>query len=104
MTEALEARFEQALLADAEQARSIGYNPHQFRRMVLEQGGVELAQKLLRTSGASYGFEVLREKGRLDLSMEALVVQTPWKTLFTDEELMTAMERLRAGGYFPQLD
>ena len=104
MSDSLEARFEQALLADAEALREIDYDPRRFKLMVRQQGGVETARALLRPGAESYGFEMLREKGSLKLSMEALVVQVPWRALFTDEELMTAMERLRAGGYTPALN
>lgn len=104
MEESLEARFEKALLADAEAVRKIDYDPRRFKLMVRQKGAVETVRTLLQPGTESYGFEVLREKGHLELSMEALVVKAPWKALFSDEELMTAMERLRAGGYTPALD
>ena len=33
-------------------------------------------------------------KGRLDISMEALVLKQPWPTLFTKEDLDVARKRL----------
>ncbi|WP_407542458.1 hypothetical protein Q0M94_22935 (plasmid) [Deinococcus radiomollis] len=104
MSESLEARFEKALLADAEAVGKIDYDPRRFKLMIRQKGGVETARTLLQPGAASYGFEVLREKGHLELSMEALLVQAPWRALFSDEELMTAMERLWAGGYIPALN
>ena len=49
----------------------------------------------------SEGLTKLWESGRLDLSMEKLVLDCRWKPLFTDEELRTARKRLRELHYDP---
>ncbi len=41
----------------------------------------------------------MREYGRLDLTVEAVVLQKPWRDLFTAEELATARKRLQDLGY-----
>ena len=47
----------------------------------------------------SDGFFQLADKGRLDLSLEALAVKKAYTALFTDEEANTALTRLLAAGY-----
>ncbi len=69
--------------------------------MVTEQGGLQAAKTLLRTNALSDGLVELWRRGRLDLTMEALILRSPWKTLFTEEELAIAAERLRELGYTP---
>jgi hypothetical protein len=41
---------------------------------------------LISKSGGTYGFEVLWENKRLDLSVEALVLRPEYHELFTEEE------------------
>jgi hypothetical protein len=48
-------------------------------------------------------FAALRERNRLDLSVEFLVTQSPWLKLFSVEERDTALERLTKGGFSPGL-
>jgi hypothetical protein len=50
---------------------------------------------LLAALGISEGLAKLAELERLDLSMEALVLKTPWSGMFSDEELKTARGRLK---------
>jgi len=70
--------------------------------MVREFGGLQTAKRLLQTPGLQYGFEVLWERGRLDLTMEALVLKPPWNQLFTDEEKEIAIARLIGCDYNPE--
>ena len=75
--------------------KECSYRPTYFLRMVQDRGGFETARKLLNASRVSEGFTTLWEKGRLDLSVEAVVLQAPWRDLFTSEELAIAEKRLR---------
>jgi hypothetical protein len=59
------------------------------------------AQCLLYASFVSSGFATPSEKGRLDQTVEAFVVQERWSALFTDEELQIARDRLAEYGYHP---
>ncbi len=45
------------------------------------------------------GFLKLVENGRLDISLEALVLREPWRKLFSAEELDVANTRLKIYGY-----
>lgn len=69
-------------------------------QMLAEHGGVGTARRLLAKSEPQEG---LFELWRLDLlheSMEAVVVQEKYHSLFTQEELAEARRRLEKMGYF----
>jgi hypothetical protein len=85
MNESLERQFHEQMRRVYREAAEFGYRPTYFLRMVEEQGGVLAAKNLLR-KGITDGLERLTREGRLDISMEALVLKEPWSQLFTDEE------------------
>jgi TIR domain len=94
------AEFHRAMLDVFRRAKSeAGYNAAYFLRMVQDVGGLEAARRLLRAGSVSSGFTTLWEKGRLDLSVEAVVLQDRFAELFTDEELDIARNRLAEYGY-----
>jgi len=59
---------------------------------------METARRLLNASTVSQGFSALWEKGRLDLTVEALVIQGDFPSLFTDAEVESARQRLAQFG------
>jgi len=75
------------------------YRPEYYRQMLEELGGLNAAKQLLATTKPSEGFTKLWELGRLDLSVEALVIKNEYNILFTDEEISTAKRRLEELGY-----
>src|SRR5262245_57100755 len=95
----LEERFQALMLERVyrETGRQCGYWAHRFRQLVTSRGGVAAAKLLLTRAGVSPGFAVLQEKGRLDLSMEALVLEAQFRELFSDAERAAAQERLESG-------
>lgn len=79
--------------------RDIGYTAIRFMQLVSQKGGLQAAKQLIAKEGGTYGFEVLWEKKRLDLSVEALVLKPEYVTLFSDEERMLCVDRLEKFGY-----
>ena len=73
-----------------------GYTASRFLQMLTEHGGVETARRLLPQM--SDGFTELWRGGRLDLTVEALVLQSKWDDLFSAEEREAARGRLRECG------
>lgn len=58
------------------------------------------AKQLINNSKPSAGYTALYERGRLDLTVEALVVEySQWHALFTPEEIDKAQKRLREYRY-----
>lgn len=91
----LEFNFEVEMLRLYEEAKKISYRPTIFLKMVYELGGVTAAKKLLAADDyLSEGIKKLWELGRLDLSVEALVLKPEHRNLFTEAELATAKKRL----------
>ena len=64
--------------------------------MLTEHGGVETARRLLPQM--SDGFTELWQRNRLDLTVEALVLQPRWASLFSGNEREMARGRLKECG------
>lgn len=96
----LAAEFERAMIGIYQRAKKeCGYNATRFLQMVYEQKALPAAKRLLAKGGTSDGFTELWKCGRLDLTVEALVVSERFSSLFTEEERKVADERLLALGY-----
>jgi len=57
------------------------------------------AKRVLSGTRLSDGFNDLKTKGQLKLSLEALVIDKRFTALFTDEEANEALMRLLEAGY-----
>jgi hypothetical protein len=97
---ALEMEFERAMPDTCALASRYNYFPTVFKGMVQEHGGVGTARRLLAKSGPQTGLSRLCKLGRLDLSMEAIVLQDRFCPLFTDAEIEEARRTLDELGYF----
>ena len=92
----LDARFESEMIETVYRTagRETGYWASYFLRTVRHHGGVAAAKRLLEARGFSKGLLKLREKDRLDLAMETLVLKPAYSGLFTDKERAIAARRL----------
>jgi hypothetical protein len=81
-----------------------GYWASYFLRAVRKHGGVAYAHQLLRMEGTTEGFTRLQAEGRLDLTMEALVLRPQYAGLFSEHERQIASSRLARAGYRPGAD
>jgi hypothetical protein len=100
MSKDLEATFHQEMLNVYERAkRECRYNAIRFREMVTDHGGLAAAKLLLASKHHPEGLTRLWKEGRLDISMEAVLLRDPWRSLFSEEELRIARNRLDALGY-----
>ena len=68
-------------------------------RPVEEANAVKNAKRILSGNRLSDGFNDLAQKGQLKLSLEALVIDKRFTSLFTDEEANEALMRLLEAGY-----
>ncbi|SFC47907.1 hypothetical protein [Clostridium uliginosum] len=75
------------------------YKPTRLREMLLNQGGLKTAKKLISKNGGTDGFVRLWECHRLDLSVEALVLNDKYKELFTEEDMNVCRDKLKEYGY-----
>jgi len=90
----------QALEGTIEAAKSRDYFPTYFMQMLAEYGGVETAKRLLASKEPQSGLFSLYHLGLLHESMEAVVSQEKYRSLFTEDELAEAHRRLEDLGYF----
>ncbi|MEU0242604.1 DUF262 domain-containing protein [Nocardiopsis sp. NPDC006198] len=94
------ADFGRAMLSVYERGKAeAGYTASFFLGMLSELGPLGTARKLLHAPAVSDGFANLWERGRLDLTVEALVLRPEFSPLFTEEELNRARTRLEQFGH-----
>jgi hypothetical protein len=95
-----ETEFHRELVAGSDRLKKdIGYNPTRFLQMVAEHGGPGAVHQLLKGQGGSDGFTTLWEAGRLDMSVEAMVLLPWYQELFTADEQDVARRRLTEYGF-----
>jgi len=96
----LEAELTTALRGTYEAARARGYIATYFLQLLDEHGGRETAKRLLAKKEPQAGlFELWRLK-LLHESMEAVVLQERFRSLFAVDELAEARRRLDELDYF----
>jgi hypothetical protein len=99
--EALIRAFDEEMLGIYQRALSeAGYNATRFLQMLHEHRGLLTAEILLHSSNVSEGYVALWQRGRLDITVEAVIVGNPrWHSLFTAQELEVCRRRLEEYGY-----
>ncbi|MCF6177975.1 MAG: hypothetical protein L3J63_01110 [Geopsychrobacter sp.] len=97
----LESEFHQEMLNIYRRAQSeANYNATRFLQMVAEIGGVETAHRLINSENVSEGYTALWERGKLELTVEALILENhKFQSLFTEEQISTCAKRLKGYGY-----
>jgi len=90
----LEQAFNQAMVRILVRARDeVNFKAVPLLRMVTEIGGLRTARHLIRNP-ISDAFTNLWERGRLDLTAEALALQPEFRSLFAEDELNVARRRV----------
>jgi hypothetical protein len=104
----LDAQFTEAMFTIYRRAKTEAkYNATVFYQMLASRkgpsAGCDVAKFLINASTPSSGYTELHLRGRLDLTVEAMVVETTkWHQLFEPEELERARKRLRDYHYKPK--
>lgn len=105
MSVSLEAEFDAAMMDLYHRARvEVKYNASRYLQMLNENRGLKTAQTLLYAQAVSEGYTALWERKRLDLTVEALILEPRWSALFTDEDRAIARNRLKEYGYRTESD
>lgn len=92
--------FARAWLTSLDRMDALGIGTARMRKQLGELGAVPAAKRILSGRRCSDGFSQLADKKQLSLSLEALVLKSPWGELFSDEEANEALSRLMEAGYF----
>ena len=88
----MEEKFLFALEANRQKAESLVARIRPITEM-------QQAHRCLSGTRESDGFNILAQKGRLDVSLEALAVKKQFTALFSDDEANNALMRLLDAGY-----
>lgn len=101
----LEEQFDQAMFDVYRRAKEeAGYNATLFLQMLTDNKGVRTAKSLINSTRPADGYTALYMRGRLDLTVEALVIEDErWHPLFTDDEIKRARKRLKEYHYKPKV-
>ena len=96
MANSLELQFNEAMIDIYRKAKGEAkYNAIRFLQMVTDHGGAEAAHILINSPAVSEGYTALWERGRLDLTMEAMILANKqFHELFSAEELEICQKRL----------
>ena len=97
----VERQLERAFRTGVRRCERLGYHPAYFIRMLDEHGAVGAARQLLAASAVSEGFTRLWALGHLELTVEAIVLDERFVSLFTPTERRVAQSRLEKLGYRP---
>ena len=91
----MEEKFIAAWASCREKAAALGVK----MRPVAAEDAVKTAKRCLSGQRLSDGFNALKDKGHLELSLEALAIDKRYTGVFTDEEANEALTRLLEAGY-----
>ena len=83
--------------ADARAKVELGFGMPRLIEMTDHHGAIETAHRILPT--LTKMFTTLWERSRLDLSVEAIILQPRFAPLFTEDELQVARQRLQDSNY-----
>lgn len=91
----LRKEFHRDMIAIYQNAKKeCGYNATRFLQMVAAKDGLTVAKSFIQRRQPTDGFTTLWELGRLDLTVEALILKPKYAELFTDEERRQVQELL----------
>jgi len=93
--------FDSAMRSIYDRALSeANYKASIFKDMLYDNGGLQTARILIHSPKVSDGYTALWERGRLDLTVEAMVLENPrWHVLFSEDELSICAKRLKEYRY-----
>lgn len=91
--------FTKLLRSAVGEAEKLKYRPNAFKKMLDAYGGFETVNRILASGKPSEGFKRLWELGRLELTCEAVIVETKWRRYF-DASLVASAEKLLQGANY----
>ena len=91
----MEEKFISAWAAAREKAAGLGVK----MRPVAAEEAMKSAHRCLSGRRLSDGFNALKDKGHLELTLEAIAIDKRYTGLFSDEEANEALSRLLEAGY-----
>ncbi len=94
----LEEQFGAKLRASISVCHELGYRPTRFTNMLDSIGARATAARLVVNGDMQTGFKELVDRGRPELTMESIMLQPEFASLFKPAELEAARWRLKQAG------
>ncbi|MDP9049660.1 MAG: hypothetical protein M3O31_02915 [Acidobacteriota bacterium] len=99
LEEEFNERMQKVLLDGKREGR---FSAPLFSELLKTLGGLQTAKRFIHSTDYAAGLTKLWERERLDLTVEAVILQeTKWHPLFTAEEIEICRKRLKGYGYPP---
>lgn len=97
----LEKKFDEELIRKCDIAeKEYGCKLTRFLQNVNKFGGVKTAKEIIRKGRVSDEFDKLQQAKRIDLTMEAIIIDKKYGELFTDDEVNSCYDLLCEYGYY----
>ncbi len=90
----LEQSFQARIRAALLECHRIGYHPSDFESMLDSSPAVRVARNLVMSGNLQSGLKRLAQMGRLDLSIESIVLEEEFQPLFSLAHRAAAQWRL----------
>lgn len=96
----LKNKFNENILEIIEECKKIGYTPSRFIQMLQLHGNdaYQIVPELVNKK-VTAGLEILWKKGRLDLSIEAVILKPEYQILFSPDLIKMCKKKLEAFHY-----
>lgn len=92
--EELRQHFFNAINRSIEESKNLGYEPTIFLQMIQNKHPVEVVKRLVISGDMQTGFTNLIQLGRPELTIESILLEERFTTLFTNQEREAARWRL----------
>ena len=97
----LEISFTSDLMRSLQEAEAVtGVSEVRLKKAAEETGGAQAVRQMLDRGQTTRQFLPLKQKGRLELSVEALVIRGKYAELFSDEQVNSCLSSLLEAGMF----
>ena len=90
----LETKFEARIQEALVECHRLGYHPSDFEGMLSSASATRVAKKLVTSGELQSGLKKLAQLGRLDLSVESIMLEPQFRTLFAKQLRDAAQWRL----------
>jgi hypothetical protein len=91
----LEQKLYTELIANTKECQKLGYNPTAFLEMLRKYGTLGTAKRLINAPQVSEGYSKLYLMGRLDLTLEAVMLKPEYSSFLTKDELDICASRIK---------
>lgn len=90
----LRDEFKAEIQSAVRQCYELGYAPTRFEQMIENSHPVEVAKKFIISGEFQDGFKKLNNMGKAELTIESIMLQSKFSSLFSSQELEAARWRL----------